>query len=128
MDVAHCGGIAMAKKVAALAQAQDLGVSPHCSIGPVAYAAALHVAWSTPNMRLLESFAEFDVGWRDTLVGGWNPLRAGTLALPEAPGLGLELDLAAIDAHPYQPLAFPSLWDGTWRDRFTGTTTMEDRQ
>lgn len=124
MDVAHCGGILMAKKIAALAQAQDIAVSPHCSVGPVAYAAALHVAWSTPNMLMLESFGEFDVDWRDALVGGWNPLVRGTLALPEAPGLGLALDEAAIRAHPYRPLAFPALWDATWRDDFTGTARL----
>ena len=124
MDVAHCGGIAAAKKIAALAATQDMGISPHCSIGPVAFAAALHVAWSTPNMRMLESFAEFDVDWRNDLVGSWNPLRHGALALPDKPGLGIELDLAAIAAHPYKPLAFPSLWDETWRDEFTGTTSI----
>lgn len=124
MDVAHCGGIAMAKKIAAMAAAQDIGISPHCSIGPVAYAAALHVAWSTPNMLLLESFAEFDVDWRNDLVSGWNPLRNGQLAEPDRPGLGIELDEAAIAAHPYRPLAFPSLWDATWIDEFTGTQKL----
>ena len=124
MDVAHCGGIAMAKKVAAMAAAQDIAISPHCSIGPVAFAAALHVAWSTPNMLFLESFAEFDVDWRNELVGGWSPLRHGQLALPERPGLGFELDEAAIAAHPYRPLAFPSLWDDSWRDEFTGTAKL----
>ncbi len=124
MDVAHCGGIATAKKIAAMAAAQDIGISPHCSIGPVAYAAALHVAWSTPNMLLLESFAEFDVDWRNDLVSGWNPLKQGTLALPDGPGLGVELDEAAIAAHPYRPLAFPSLWDATWLDEFTGTAKL----
>jgi galactonate dehydratase len=124
MDVAHCGGIAMAKKIAAMAAAQDIGISPHCSIGPVAYAAALHVAWSTPNMLLLESFAEFDVDWRNDLVSGWNPLHRGQLAEPDCPGLGLELDEAAIAAHPYRPLAFPSLWDATWIDEFTGTAKL----
>ena len=124
MDVAHCGGIAMAKKIAAMAAAQDIGISPHCSIGPVAYAAALHVAWSTPNMLLLESFAEFDVDWRNDLVSGWNPLRHGQLAEPDRPGLGIELDEAAIAAHPYRPLAFPSLWDSTWIDEFTGTEKL----
>lgn len=126
MDVAHCGGIAMTKKIAAMAAAQDILISPHCSIGPVALAAALHVAWSTPNMTMLESFAEFDVDWRDDLVGGWNPLRRGALALPEGPGLGLDLDLDAIAAHPYRPLAFPSLWDDTWLDDFTGTTGLRE--
>lgn len=124
MDVAHCGGIAAAKHVAAMAATQDILISPHCSIGPVALAAALHVAWSSPNMLLLESFAEFDVDWRNDLVSGWNPLANGEFALPDKPGLGIELDEAAIAAHPYRKLAFPSLWDTTWLDDFTGTTTV----
>ncbi len=124
MDVAHCGGIAAAKKVAAFAAVADMAISPHCSIGPVALAAALHVGWSTPNMLMLESFAEFDVDWRDALVSGWNPLRNGRFALPEKPGLGIELDEATIAAHPYKPLAFPSLWDTGWRDEFTGTAKL----
>ena len=124
MDVAHCGGITMAKKIAAMAAAQDVGISPHSSVGPVAFAAALHVAWSTPNMLMLESFGEFDVDWRSDLVSGWNPLKDGRLALPEAPGLGIELDERAIAEHPYRPLAFPSLWDASWRDEFTGTAKL----
>ncbi|HTW28403.1 MAG TPA: mandelate racemase/muconate lactonizing enzyme family protein [Acetobacteraceae bacterium] len=124
MDVAHCGGIASAKRIAAMAAVHDLAISPHCSVGPVALAAALHVAWSTPNMLMLESFAEFDVDWRDALVSGWNPLRRGEFALPEAPGLGIELDPVAIAAHPYRRLAFPSLWDASWRDEFTGTAGL----
>ncbi len=124
MDIAHCGGIATAKKIAALAAAQDIAISPHCSVGPVALAAALHVGWSTPNMLLLESFAEFDVDWRNDLVGGWNPLNRGVFALPEKPGLGIELDEAVVAAHPYKPLAFPSLWDTTWKDEFTGTAKL----
>jgi L-alanine-DL-glutamate epimerase-like enolase superfamily enzyme len=71
-----------------------------------------------------ESFAEFDVDWRADLVGGWNPLRRGTLALPEGDGLGLDIDEAAIAAHPYKPLAFPSLWDATWTEEFTGTASL----
>jgi galactonate dehydratase len=126
MDVAHCGGIAMAKKIAALAATQDMAISPHCSVGPVALAAALHVAWSTPNMLMLESFAEFDVDWRNDMVSGWSPLRTGAFGLPERPGLGLELDEAVLSAHPYKPLAFPSLWDETWRDEFTGTAKLAD--
>lgn len=126
MDVAHCGGISIAKKIAAMAAAQDMAISPHCSVGPVALAAALHVAWSTPNMLMLESFAEFDVDWRNDLVSGWNPLSRGVFALPERPGLGIELDEAAIAAHPYRALAFPSLWDTSWKDEFTGTARLAE--
>lgn len=119
-DVAHCGGITVAKKIAAIAEAHEVGLSPHCSVGPVALAAALHVAWSCRNMTMLESFAEFDVPWRADLVSGWNMLSDGAYRLPERPGLGLEPDPDAIAAHPYRPLAFPSLWDATWLDEFTG--------
>jgi hypothetical protein len=71
-------------------------------------------------MLLLESFAEFDVDWRKDLVGGWNPLNCGVLALPEQPGLGLDIDEGAIADHPYRASSFPSLWDRAWKKEFTG--------
>jgi len=102
-----------------MAEAQDVTVSPHCSVGPVALCAALHLDWATPNVTIQESFAEYDVPWRDELVCGWNPVRRGEFALPEGPGLGIELDDAVCAAHPYRPNSFPSLWDGRWLREFT---------
>lgn len=119
MDIAHCGGLSAAKKIAAVAAMQDMRVAPHCSIGPVALAAALHFDVSTPNFMVQEAFAEFDVPWRNDLVGGWNPIREGELHLGDAPGLGLELNEAALAEHPYVAHAFPSLWDGDWLTNFT---------
>ncbi len=118
MDVAHCGGIGMSKKIAAMAAAQDMTIAPHCSIGPVALAAALHVDMSTPNFLLQEAFAEFDVPWRNSLVRGWNPIKNAEFVMSDAPGLGLELDDEAIAAHPYVQNPFPSLWDGSWLTDF----------
>jgi galactonate dehydratase len=119
MDLAHCGGISAAKKVAAMADVQDLAVAPHCSIGPVALAACLHFDVSTPNFLIQEAFAEFDVPWRTDLVKGWNPIRNGEFVLSDSPGLGVELDESAIQSHPYVPNAFPSLWDRDWQSNFT---------
>jgi galactonate dehydratase len=119
MDLAHCGGILAGKKVAALAQARDLRVAPHCSVGPVALAACLHFDVSTPSFLIQEAFAEFDVPWRDELVGGWNPVRNGELILGDTPGLGLALDEAALARHPYVASTFPSLWDRGWLTNFT---------
>jgi galactonate dehydratase len=119
MDLAHCGGISAGKKIAAMADVQDLRVAPHCSIGPVALAAALHFDVSTPNFMIQEAFAEFDVPWRNDLVAGWEPIKKGELVLGDAPGLGLELDLNAIAQHPYVSKAFPSLWDRDWQTNFT---------
>lgn len=120
-DLAHCGGILMGKKIAALAAVQDLRVAPHCSIGPVALAAALHFDVGTPNFMIQEAFGEFDVPWRNDLVCGWNPIRNGEFVLGDQPGLGIELDESTIRAHPYVPNAFPSLWDKEWLTKFTQT-------
>jgi galactonate dehydratase len=117
-DVAHCGGIHVAKQLAAHAACYDVTIAPHCSVGPVAFAAALHVGASTRNLYLQESFSEFDVPWRADLVRGWNPVRDGVLEVPTAPGLGVELDDDVIKDHPYVHHAFPSLWDATWLDDF----------
>jgi galactonate dehydratase len=119
LDLAHCGGLWIGKKIAALAQAHDMQLAPHCSIGPVALCAALHFGWSTPNVLIQENFAEFDVPWRNEFVGGWNPCRPGDFALPTGPGLGIELNKAACAAHPPQKNPFPSLWDRKWLEEFT---------
>lgn len=119
MDVAHCGGILISKKIAAMAAAQDMRFAPHCSIGPVALAAALHLDVSTPNCMIQEAFAEFDVPWRNALVRGWNPIQNGEFFLSDAPGLGLTLDDEVIAQHPYVQNPFPSLWDSTWLTDFT---------
>jgi galactonate dehydratase len=121
MDIAHCGGILASKKIAAMAAVQDIRVAPHCSIGPVALAACLHFDVGTPNFMIQEAFAEFDVPWRSSLVRGWNPVQNGELLLPDKSGLGIELDEAAIAAHPYVPNAFPSLWEKKWLTDFTQT-------
>jgi galactonate dehydratase len=118
MDLAHCGGLLIGKKIAAFAQAQHLRVAPHCSIGPVALAACLHFDVSTPVFLIQEAFAEFDVPWRDELVGGWNPARNGELVLSDSPGLGLVLDEGALGRHPYVAGSFPSLWDKAWLTKF----------
>jgi galactonate dehydratase len=123
MDVAHCGGILASKKIAAMAAVQDMRIAPHCSVGPVALAAALHVDISTPNFMVQEAFAEFDVPWRNSLVCGWNPIRNGEFVLTDEPGLGLALDEDAIAAHPYVQNPFPSLWDGDWLSHFTQSQT-----
>ena len=119
MDLAHCGGISAGKKIAAMADAQDLQVAPHCSIGPVALAACLHFDVSTPNFMIQEAFAEFDVPWRNDLVAGWNPIQDGEFVLGDAPGLGLELDEPPLPAIPMSPTPFPASGTVTGKRNFT---------
>jgi galactonate dehydratase len=114
MDVAHCGGILMAKKIASLVEVRDMVIAPHVSIGPVALAAALHLDMCCTNFFRQESFSEYDVGYRSDLVSGWNRHSRGFFTLDKTPGLGLELDDAVIAAHPFIPNTLPCLWDEKW--------------
>ena len=119
LDLAHCGGLGLGRKIAALCEAHDLRMAPHCSIGPVALCAAVHFGWATPQVMVQENFGDFDAPWRPALVGGWQPGHDGFYDLPERPGLGIELDDAQIARHPFVQHAFPSLWDGRWVREFT---------
>jgi len=53
-NVGLVGGISGLKKVAALAEAQHIGVVPHNPLSPVISAASLQVAAAIPNFALLE--------------------------------------------------------------------------
>ena len=116
MDLAHCGGILAGKKIAAMAAAQDLRVAPHCSIGPVALAACLHFDVSTPNFMIQEAFAEFDVPWRNDLVGGWNPIQNGEFVLwrRAGPGPGARLSRRS-PVIPTSPTPSPACGTATGR-------------
>jgi len=118
-DLAHCGGLWVGKKIAAMAQAYDIRLSPHVSIGPVALCAAIHFGWCTPQVWMQEDFSEFDVPWRNDFVYGWNPRCRGGFMLPEGNGLGIELNEDAVRDHPYVQHSFPSLWDRKWLEEFT---------
>lgn len=119
MDLAHCGGLHAGRRIADLAHAHGLSVSPHCSVGPVALCAALHFDWAASNVAIQENFSEYDVPWRNDLVCGWNPIRNGEFILPDGAGLGIELELDVCRAHPYKKNSFPSLWDRSWLAQFT---------
>jgi galactonate dehydratase len=126
MDVAHCGGILMSKKIAALAEPQDIVFAPHVSVGPVSLAAALHLDMCCHNFFRQENFSEHDVLYRDALVHGWNRFCDGYFALDDTPGLGLELDEQVLAAHPYRPNSFPSLWDERWIAEFTKRAALPE--
>ncbi|KAK8221590.1 D-galactonate dehydratase [Phyllosticta capitalensis] len=53
-DVAHCGGISEIRKIAAMAEAYDVGIAPHCPLGPIALAACLQIGLCTPNHVIQE--------------------------------------------------------------------------
>lgn len=101
-DVCHVGGIKELLKIAAMAETYYVQVAPHNPNGPVATAASVHAAACMPNLLLLE-YASAQPQ-RDEVQSG-IAIRAtdGSVPLPTAPGLGIELDEEYIAAHPYEP-------------------------
>lgn len=53
-DLSHAGGILECKKIAAMAEAWDMVVAPHCPLGPIALAACLQLDFCTPNAMIQE--------------------------------------------------------------------------
>jgi galactonate dehydratase len=96
-DVSHCGGILETRKIAAMAEAFDVAVAPHCPLGPIALAACLQVDFCTPNAFIQEQSANihYNKGY-DLLNYLKNPqvfsFRDGYAELLREPGLGIEVD------------------------------------
>ncbi|MDW6024200.1 galactonate dehydratase [Mesorhizobium sp. BAC0120] len=101
-DICHVGGLSEAKKIAAMAEAVSVGVAPHNPLGPIAGAAALHFAVSTPNHVIQEEMVGA-VPWYFEVVKGPIRMVDGCWQVPDAPGLGVEVDEAACARHPYKP-------------------------
>jgi galactonate dehydratase len=99
-DICHCGGLLEAKKIAAMADAASVGVAPHNPLGPIAGVAALHFAVSTPNHVIQEEMVGA-VPWYFDVVQGPIQMVDGFWQVPEAPGLGVEVDERVIAAHPF---------------------------
>lgn len=118
-DVVQCGGILETKKIAAMAEAVFVGIAPHNPYGPVAEMAVLHTIAGCANLTMVESFSQFDVPWRRSLVRGGAEINAGQYSLPTEPGLGVALNHSALEAHPYDPGARIGMWDKNWADQFS---------
>jgi galactonate dehydratase len=89
-----------AKKIASMAEAYYVGIAPHNPLGPVANAAALHFALSTPNFLIQEDMLA-DVPWRWEVVESHLRTESGYWLSTEAPGLGIEVNEAAAARHPF---------------------------
>lgn len=100
-DICHCGGLWEARKIAAMAEAVSVGVAPHNPLGPIAGVAALHFAVATPNHVIQEEMVGA-VPWYGEVVRGPIRMVDGSWQVPDAPGLGIEVDEAACARHPFR--------------------------
>lgn len=91
-DLSHAGGIFETRLIAGMAESTYAAIAPHCPLGPIALAACLQLDAAIPNFLIQEHV---------TLGEGYlaNPfeVKEGFIDLPAAPGLGIELDEAALE-------------------------------
>ena len=97
-DLSHAGGILEVRKIAAMAEAYDVAVAPHCPLGPLALGACLQIAACTPNHAIQEISLgiHYNTGGHDLLNFVLNkealtPID-GYLPVPIGPGLGIDID------------------------------------
>ncbi len=100
-DLCHAGGLTEVKKIAAMAEASYVQVAPHNASGPIGTAAAIQLDASIPNFLIQEYFVT-QAQWIDEVVPGAPRAVKGEIAVPDRPGLGVELNEQAALAHPFQ--------------------------
>lgn len=119
-DIAHAGGISETKRIAQMAEAYDVAIAPHCPLGPVAFAASLQIALTSPNFAILEMSLGMHYNTEagediDLLTYMKDPatfdITDGYINAPTKYGLGIEVDEAKVrsiaqDTKPWQCKVF----------------------
>jgi D-galactarolactone cycloisomerase len=103
-DLSLCGGFWQGRKIAELAHANHLRLSPHVWGGAIGLAAALHYIASLPAYPHSDNIPrpvllEYDLGanpLRTELLRDPIVVKDGFVAVPEGPGLGIEIDEEAL--------------------------------
>lgn len=95
----RAGGIWEMKKVAAMAEAYNAQMAPHLYAGPVEWAANIQFAASIPNILMAETI---ESPFHDALIKSSLNVEDGFIPVPDAPGLGIDVDEDLARAHPYE--------------------------
>lgn len=118
-DIAHAGGISETRRIANMAEAYDVGIAPHCPLGPIAFAASLQIALSTPNFVICEmslgmhyNVEAGDIDLNSYLVDKRVfDIKDGYVLAPSGAGLGIEINEEMVrqiskETEPWQPKSF----------------------
>jgi galactonate dehydratase len=97
-DLSHAGGISEVRRISTMAEAYDVAVAPHCPLGPLAFAACLQIAASTPNFVVQEMSLgiHYNTGGHDLLTyltdkSVFDSVE-GCVGIPTGSGLGVSID------------------------------------
>jgi galactonate dehydratase len=114
-DVCNVGGILELCEIAAMAETYFVGVAPHnYNSTAIGLAATAHAAAGMPNFVITEYFVNLDPVSREIADRPFT-VKDGHIAVPDVPGLGMDLAEDALVAHGYQQFpvrSFGVLHDG----------------
>ncbi|MGW6558561.1 mandelate racemase/muconate lactonizing enzyme family protein [Streptomyces hydrogenans] len=97
-NVARCGGITEATRLAALASAFHVDIAPHGVGSGVSLCAALQLCAATPNLRTYE-YNRLPNPIRERILTNPPEFKDGALAVPQGPGLGADVDWDTVDRY-----------------------------
>lgn len=102
-DLSHAGGISEVKRIAAMAEAYDVAVAPHCPLGPIALASSLQVDACTPNVFIQEQSLGIHYNATSDLLDYLTDksvfaYRDGYVEIPTGAGLGVSVDEQKVKA------------------------------
>ncbi|HEX9926564.1 MAG TPA: mandelate racemase/muconate lactonizing enzyme family protein [Anaerolineae bacterium] len=101
-DVCNVGGILELREIAAMAEVYHVAVSPHnYNSTTLGLAATLHAAAGMPNFLITEYFVNFEEMGKEIALTPFEVVDS-YIRLPTTPGLGIDLDEAALARYPYQ--------------------------
>lgn len=100
-DLSHAGGISEVRRIAAMAEAYDVAVAPHCPLGPIALASSIQVDMATPNVFIQEQSLGIHYNQGNDLLDYLTDKSVfhyddGFVSLPTGPGLGLAINETAV--------------------------------
>jgi galactonate dehydratase len=100
-DLSHAGGISEVMKIAAMAEAYDVALAPHCPLGPIALAACLQVDAVAHNAFIQEQSLGIHYNQGNDLMDyladpSVFAYENGFVSLPTAPGLGITINEAVV--------------------------------
>src|SRR5437660_96221 len=102
LDICVIGGISAMLDIAAMAQPQAVVMAPHnYNSTLVGLAATVHVSAVIPNFRIAEYFVNFQDLCREISTAPLT-VQDGWVDLPTSPGLGVDIDVERLRAHPHQ--------------------------
>jgi galactonate dehydratase len=96
-DLSHAGGISEVKKIAAMAEAYDVAVAPHCPLGPIALGACIQLDICTPNVFIQEQSLGIHYNRGGDLLDYLEDpsiyrYKDGFIEIVSRPGLGVEIN------------------------------------